>query len=304
MHCTRVFTGKPATLSQNPKRTRVYRAPHHARPPHRHMCSDKGAGVAQHGAADWSIDHCLHQRRLVGADAAEHPRAAHTSHACREPVQIGAQAEKLSSQRTTFFSSTPRASDVTIADRQLARGSKSPRKGADGPPMPSADLCGESAAGSALSDATDSATLTLPVDRRQSRRATPITRGSERRSLRMAVEQCGLRVTQVMRRDLEYLSCLSPRLEHANALRDQRTKCVDRGGLALGSVSASQISARQVCAMPAACGPCRSSFGRGHGRKGVARLAKGCKQLPKSPSTRSSLLFTLSIMHGVRTCAR
>ena len=41
------------------------------------MCSDKGAGVAQHGAADWSIDHCLHQRRLVGADAAEHPREAH-----------------------------------------------------------------------------------------------------------------------------------------------------------------------------------------------------------------------------------
>mgnify|MGYP004077169909 CR=1 FL=1 len=46
-------------------------------------------------------------------------------------------------------------------------------------------------------------------------------------------------MTQVMRRDLEYLSCLSPRLEHANALRDQRTKCVDRGGLALGSVCAS-----------------------------------------------------------------
>ena len=43
LDCTRVFTGKPATLSQNPKRTRVYRAPHHARPPHRHMCSDKGA---------------------------------------------------------------------------------------------------------------------------------------------------------------------------------------------------------------------------------------------------------------------
>ena len=46
-------------------------------------------------------------------------------------------------------------------------------------------------------------------------------------------------MTQVMRRDLEYLSCLSPRLEHANALRDQRTTCVDRGGLALGSVCAS-----------------------------------------------------------------